>query len=401
MHTEYTFDATTRAFLTELFRELGHSLRPARRTGAELLHRFLDTHLGVAQADQAVVSRQYSRPHSNQMLVAIEDVLSTNPYRTGRTVDYDDEEGERAPRSRSVPVTSSDSRSVLEEGYYPAYDADTPLVVGVAQRDRQLDVWVNVRRADVILDPVVRDEIERHVLRFADREVAYREAGLPFRRGVILAGPPGVGKTQVFRALTYALRGRYSVVWVTPGTISWQCSVADVFAFARVLRPVLLLWEDLDLTVQDRRTGTATRELGELLAQLDGPQAADGIIACASTNDVATLDKALSARPSRFDRVLHVAPPGAEARLRMLRRFASRIERLRADLAEIAEQTDGLTGADLQELVVGAFTCALDEADDADGATVTTSHFIAALQRLERRQVGPDRWRTVWRSNGR
>jgi SpoVK/Ycf46/Vps4 family AAA+-type ATPase len=82
----------------------------------------------------------------------------------------------------------------------------------------------------------------------------------------------------------------------------------------------------------------------------------------------------------------------------MLRRFASRIERLHVDLSEIAEQTEGLTGADLRELVVGAFTCALDEAHDPAVATVTTGHFVSALQQLKRRQVGPDHWRTIWRS---
>jgi SpoVK/Ycf46/Vps4 family AAA+-type ATPase len=259
-------------------------------------------------------------------------------------------------------------------------------------------------REDVILDPGIQAEIERQVLRFAEREAAYRAARLPFRRGLILAGPPGVGKTQVFRALTHELSGRYTVLWVTPGTISWECSVADVFAFARALRPTLLLWEDLDLTVQDRSSGRPARELGELLAQLDGAEPADGIITCASTNDVSALDRALSARPSRFDRVLHISPPGPEARLRMLRQFASGIEHLEADLALVAGSTDGLTGAHLRELVVGAFTCALEEAGDAaraGTASVTTSHFLQALERLERRVDGPDRWRTVRRASSR
>jgi hypothetical protein len=60
-----------------------------------------------------------------------------------------------------------------------------------------------------------------------------------------------------------------------------------------------------------------------------------------------------------------------------------------------------LTGADLRELVVGAFTSALDAADDVGSVTVTTAHFVAALERLERRQAGADRWRTVWPSTVR
>jgi SpoVK/Ycf46/Vps4 family AAA+-type ATPase len=321
------------------------------------------------------------------------------------------------------------------------------LVVGVGQRE-QLEVWVHLRAVDrdlagtffaqvderpklylgqvirltpqgypqftsvpearfeqdVILHPAVQSEIERQVLRFSEREAAYRAAGLPFRRGVILAGPPGVGKTQVFRALTHELSGRYTVLWVTSGTISWECSVADVFTFARSLRPILLLWEDLDLIVQDHAHGRSTRELGELLAQLDGAESAEGMITCASTNDVSALDEALSGRPSRFDCVLHVAPPGQEARLRMLHRFASRIDHLEADLALVAERTDGFSGAYLKELVVGAFTCALDEADGTQATTtvpITTSHFLQALDRLDRRVYGPERWRTVWGASSR
>ena len=93
-------------------------------------------HLGVAQTEQAIVSREYARPLSNQILVAIEDVLTAEPFRAGPTVDYDDQDGERAPHCRSVPITATESRSVLEEGYYPAYHGATPLVVGVAQRDK-------------------------------------------------------------------------------------------------------------------------------------------------------------------------------------------------------------------------------------------------------------------------
>ena len=88
----------------------------------------------------------------------------------------------------------------------------------------------------------------------------------------------------------------------------------------------------------------------------------------------------------------------------MLRQFTSGIEHLEADLALVADRTDGLTGAHLRELVVGAFTCALEEAGDAaraGAASVMTGHFLQALERLERRVDGPDRWRTVWRVSSR
>jgi hypothetical protein len=178
MHTEYALDEYTRAFLSELFRELGQSLKPGRPQGVELLQRFLETHLGVTQADQAIVSREYARPLSNQILVALEEVLGTEPFRTGRTVDYDDTEGERAPRFRSVPISPTESRSVLEEGYYAVHRGDTPLVVGVALRDR-LQVWIHLRRADIALGETFFEGIEACQRLYRGQVVSLSDEGFP------------------------------------------------------------------------------------------------------------------------------------------------------------------------------------------------------------------------------
>src|SRR5207244_10841293 len=135
-------------------------------------------------------------------------------------------------------------------------------------------------------------------------------AGLPVRPRWVLAGPPGVGKTQVFRALTHERAGLYTILWLTPQSFGPFCNMASLFAFARALQPTLLLWEDLDLVVRNRHDPFTAGLLGELLAQLDGAESSTGLITCASTNDTSALDTALSARPSRFDRIVHIGPPG-------------------------------------------------------------------------------------------
>ena len=128
------------------------TLKPANAPGAEARQRFLEAHLGVQHTEHTIVSRQYPRQASNQVLVALEDVLQKEPFQISPPVDYDDDEGQRAPRYRSVPVSPGQTRAVLEEGYYPAhYGSDkVPLVVGVGQRD-QLEVWVHLRVWTAIL----------------------------------------------------------------------------------------------------------------------------------------------------------------------------------------------------------------------------------------------------------
>jgi hypothetical protein len=90
-----TLAPETRAFLSELIVRLGETLTS-----------------GVRHTEQTIVSRQYPRPASNQVLVALEDVLQAEPYQVGATVDYDDDEGQRAPRYRSVPVSPGSTRTM-------------------------------------------------------------------------------------------------------------------------------------------------------------------------------------------------------------------------------------------------------------------------------------------------
>jgi hypothetical protein len=107
-----TLAPETRAFLSELIVRLGETLRPGKAAAAEARQRFLEAHLGVRHTEQTIVSRQYPRPASNQVLVALEDVLQAEPYQVGATVDYDDDEGQRAPRYRSVPVSPGSTRTM-------------------------------------------------------------------------------------------------------------------------------------------------------------------------------------------------------------------------------------------------------------------------------------------------
>ena len=435
----------TRAFLDDLFRRLAESLRPADKDTLTAKTRFLEAHLGVPQKDQASVTRVYPAWASNHVLVAVQRVVTATPNRTGAPVDFDYDGDECVASYRPVPVTPDETRDVPSEAYCPSFHGDTPFVAAVSHDRDGLHVTIYVRsddraiglalleqvdaqpnfyrgqvitleagnrlafvqvpptsfEEDLVLEPSLETEIERQVVHFVEREPLFRAVGIPFRRGVLLVGPPGVGKTQVFRALSHRLAGRCTILWLTSRAVENPEGIASIFALARSLAPTVLLWEDLDLTVRNRAAGNGSL-LGELLAQLDGAQSNEGVITCASTNDAAALDEALSQRPSRFDCVLHIGPPSRETRLRMLRRFSQRIPRLQADLDVVADSTAGLSGAHLKELVTASFTQAVNGSlgtASADELPVTTDHFLAALESVRATSAREDRWQHVW--NGR
>src|SRR5579884_230830 len=433
----------TRVFLQEAFASLAETLRSRRDRSAEEEAAYLRAHLGVPEAQQTRVARRFPAWAANHVLVALEAVLRTAPYRVHEVVAFG-YHGRGAPTFRTVAVTPDESREVPEDGWYAAFrdtmpfavevqapEYDEPMLVvtillAAEHRDigltllRAVEAYPNFYRGqvitidedgnpsflwvpavaveDVVLEPETWEELRRQVLDFVPLEPAFRAARLPSRRGVILAGPPGVGKTLVFRALSSCLAGRCTVLWLTARAIGYPAAVPRLFALARSLAPALMLWEDLDLVVRDREAGNASI-LGELLAQLDGAGSSDGVITCASTNDPSVLDEALSSRASRFDRIIWLGPPSQPARLDMLRRFTAGVPQMRADLRWVAGETAGLTGAELRELVVTAFAEAQREARASgqahDGASapapLEAMHFVRALRQLAAAQSAAQR----------
>ena len=199
----------------------------------------------------------------------------------------------------------------------------------------------------------------------------FRRMRVPAAKGILLAGPPGSGKTLLARAL--AGESGLNFVGVRPTRVLSQFlgeaerAVAELFAKARHAAPSLLFFDEFDALAR-RRTGqdaVLDRVVAQLLVEMDGLVANEDVIVLAATNRPAAIDPALL-RPGRIDRILSVPLPDHSAREAILQvHLANRPVAGDVAVSEIAAKTAGLSGADLAAVVEAAARSALRRAISA------------------------------------
>ena len=180
--------------------------------------------------------------------------------------------------------------------------------------------------------------------------------GKSLRGGLLLWGPPGCGKTFIARALAGELDAKFISVGLSDVLSMWlgesEHNVHELFEFARAIAPVVLFLDELDALGQKRSQGNSTMRgsVNQLLQELDGVSSNnEGVFVLGATNMPWDLDPALR-RPGRFDRTVLVLPPDAPAREAILKYHFRGRPTEGLDLAAVAGQTDGMSGADLGHL---------------------------------------------------
>ena len=206
-----------------------------------------------------------------------------------------------------------------------------------------------VTRANVIVPASVWSEIDLNIAAVTTHRELMTKLGLGVRRGVLLAGPPGVGKTVISQVIANELLGAFTVIIVDAR--AGQSALAGVYKEARSLGPTLIVLEDIDLIVGDRRKSGDTRALSEFLAVMDTDPSAP-ILTLASTNDVGALDAA-SIRTARFDSIIEIRYPTGDAAAQILSTYLDGVPGGESvDVRTVAAHfSTDISGADIREIV--------------------------------------------------
>lgn len=223
-----------------------------------------------------------------------------------------------------------------------------------------VDSQNRVTFADVAGADEVKEELEE-VVDFLKKPQKFKSIGAKIPKGVLLFGPPGTGKTLLARAVAgeagvpfFSISGSDFVeMFVGVGA----SRVRDLFDQAKKNSPCIIFIDEIDAVGRQRGAGVGgghderEQTLNQLLVEMDGFDANEGIIILAATNRPDILDPALL-RPGRFDRQVTVGRPDVRGREEILG-VHTRNKPLSAevDLSVIAKQTAGFTGADLANLV--------------------------------------------------
>jgi cell division protease FtsH len=225
---------------------------------------------------------------------------------------------------------------------------------GLSEKDKQ------VTFADVAGADEEKEEL-REIVEFLKNPKKYIDLGARIPKGVLLVGPPGTGKTLLAKAVAgeagvgfLSISGSDFVeLYVGVGA----SRVRDLFEQAKKQSPAIVFIDEIDAVGRQRGTGLGgghderEQTLNQLLVEMDGFAANEGVVVLAATNRADVLDPALL-RPGRFDRQVYVGLPDIKGREEILKVHAKG-KPLAEDvsLRKLAQGTAGFTGADLENLI--------------------------------------------------
>jgi len=224
----------------------------------------------------------------------------------------------------------------------------------------------------------------KEIVEFLREPKAFAKLGAKVPKGILLHGPPGTGKTLLAKAVAnesgaqFFAQSAASFVEMFAGL--GAARIRRLFAVARKHEPAIIFIDELD-AVGGRRgsdiSGEKDQTLNQLLVEMDGFASSGRVVVIAASNLLEKLDPALL-RPGRFDRQVFVVPPDVRGRLGVLQVHTREKPLGDVDLELVAQQTSGLTGADLANICNEAAIFAARRGAEA----ITRADFDGAIERV-------------------
>lgn len=228
----------------------------------------------------------------------------------------------------------------------------------------------------------VKEELEE-IVDFLKNPAKYKRYGISLPKGVLLVGPPGVGKTMIAKAVAgeasvpffYQSGATFVQIYVGMGAKR----VKELFSQAKAHAPSIIFIDEIDAVGKARgglRNDEREATLNQLLTEMDGFEDSSGVIVIAATNKIEVIDEALL-RSGRFDRRIFISLPDKHDRTEILKTYL-RNKPSDINLEELANMSVGFSGAALATWVNEAAINALRRSSQ----TLETSDFIAVRQKV-------------------
>jgi hypothetical protein len=311
------------------------------------------------------------RDENEPVALLIHDVIHTFPPRLSIEVMAGDRMRAELVARRLTKQTRS---GPAYRGHVLSIESDCHGSIGV-----QYHRLPRIGRADIILPESLLRRIERHTLSFTRHAERLRAARRHIKRGILLHGSPGTGKTLTAMYLAAQMAGR-TVLLITGAAVG---AIETACKLARMLEPATVVLEDVDLigTEREHQTVGANALLFELLNQMDGLAEDMDVLFLLTTNRPDVLEPALAARPGRIDQAIEVPLPDAECRRRLFDLYGRDLRMELTDTDALIRRTEGVSPAFIRELLRKS---AVFAAEDSDGPEliVQDRHMEEALAEL-------------------
>ncbi len=284
-----------------------------------------------------------------------------------------------------IPSHLLEKMEVTLEDFMTAYREITP----TAMREVYIEV-PSVRWSDVGGLTDMKQELQEAVEWPLKKPEVFKRVGIRPPKGILLFGPPGCGKTMLARAV--ATEGEANFISIKgPELFSkWvgesEKAIREVFRKGRTAAPSIIFFDELDSVVPRRGmglgdSGVSERVISQLLTELDGIESLENVVIVGATNRPDIIDPAIL-RPGRFDRLIYVPSPDHATRMQILKIHTINMPLARdVDLDQVASQSGGYSGADLEAVCREAGLIALRR--DINAKDVTLEDFRDALEKIK------------------
>jgi len=238
-----------------------------------------------------------------------------------------------------------------------------------------------VERQDIILPEETLRILERNTIGFFEHAGLLARSGRSVKRGLLLHGKPGTGKTFTAKWLAQAREGL--TVILLSGEQLWL--IKECCQLARMLAPSLVIMEDVDLIATQRdesRHPMYQVTLHQLLNELDGLASDAPVLFLLTTNRLDAIEPAIASRPGRVDQAIEYPLPDAGCRRRLIELYAKGLDLQAQDIDGLVARTEGASPAFIQEMIRKAALISAEEDPNAEPIAVTDAHLHAAIREL-------------------